>query len=49
MSPLEIDINGADLDMSFSVEAASKMPYGINGIDVALKLFDHARWSALLV
>lgn len=46
-SPVEIERNGANLDMSFSVEVASKMPYDINGMDITLTLFDHARGSAV--
>ena len=44
-SPVELTRNGADINISFSIDVTSVMPYEVSGMDISLSLVDHNNGS----
>ncbi len=46
-SPLEVSVDGTDLDLSFSVTVRSSMPYDVKDLSISMSLADPSRGSSV--
>ncbi len=46
-SPVEVSLDGSDMDVSFTVDVTSRMPYDVDDLGIALVLTDRGRGSSV--
>ncbi len=46
-SPLEVSVDGTNLDLSFSVTVGSSMPYDVKDLSISISLIDSSRGSSV--